>query len=404
MDSNPLMDVVSRQYERWMYPEPIIDLPAWLQDNWQWFDPSHAHRMLWPDRDYQPGMDILVAGCGTNQAAVIAFTNPTSRVVGIDVSETSLAHHAWLAQKYQMTNLALHRLPIEEADSLAQDFDLIIATGVLHHLQDPESGMRSLAGLLRRDAVLAVMLYAAFGRLGVEMMQSVFRDLGLGEDEASLPIVREAIADLPADHPLQGYLRIAPDLQDDAGLVDTFLSARERAYTIDECRDLVAAAGLVFQDLFLMAPYYAPRTTGSSFLSSVAALPREQQWSIMERINPRNGCHFFTACRPDRPRETYVIDFALESAGDYVPSFRYFCRLERPVLHHAGGHLHLTEVQAALLSQVDGHRSIGAIVDAVRQDGSLSRITRAETTTAGLETFLMFWQLDCLAMGISSRP
>lgn len=69
-----------------------------------------------------------------------------------------------------------------------------------------------------------------------------------------------------------------------------------------------------------------------------------------------------------------------------------------------GGPLHRTEVRAALLARVDGHRSMGALVDAIRQDGSLSRITRAEITTAGLETLLMFWQLDCLAMGISSRP
>ena len=38
-------------------------------------------------------------------------------------------------------------------------------------------------------------------------------------------------------HPIRGYLQIAPDLQDDAGLVDTFLHGREQAYTIDECRE-----------------------------------------------------------------------------------------------------------------------------------------------------------------------
>ena len=49
--NTPLTDIVSNQYARWMYPQPILDLPAWLSGNWQWFDPSHAHRMLWLDRD-----------------------------------------------------------------------------------------------------------------------------------------------------------------------------------------------------------------------------------------------------------------------------------------------------------------------------------------------------------------
>ena len=63
----PLDDVVAQQYSRWMYPAPIFDLPAWLKDHWQWFDPSHAHRLFWPDQEYPVGLDILVAGCGTNQ-------------------------------------------------------------------------------------------------------------------------------------------------------------------------------------------------------------------------------------------------------------------------------------------------------------------------------------------------
>jgi len=35
MPANPLTDVVSSQYERWMYPEPIQHLPGWLATNWQ---------------------------------------------------------------------------------------------------------------------------------------------------------------------------------------------------------------------------------------------------------------------------------------------------------------------------------------------------------------------------------
>ena len=51
MTNNPLEDAVSSQYKKWMYPQPILDLPGWLVNNWQWFDPSHAHRIFWPDRD-----------------------------------------------------------------------------------------------------------------------------------------------------------------------------------------------------------------------------------------------------------------------------------------------------------------------------------------------------------------
>ena len=93
MSSSPLSDVVSIQYARWTYPQPILDLPEWLQHNWQWFDPSHSHRLFWPKLDHRPHMDILVAGCGTHQAAVIAYNNPSAQVIAVDVSDQSLSRH-----------------------------------------------------------------------------------------------------------------------------------------------------------------------------------------------------------------------------------------------------------------------------------------------------------------------
>ena len=223
MSANPVNDVVSNQYERFMYPQPILDLRGWLDNNWQWFDPSHAHRIFWPDRDYKPALDILVAGCGTNQAAVLACTNPHATVVAIDVSQPSLDHHKYLKEKYVMKNLELHLLPIEEVGSLKRDFDLIISTGVLHHLADPKIGMQALSQCIRRDGVIALMLYAKYGRIGVEILQSVVRDLGFTQNDTSVMLVSDMLGVLPQNHPIKSYLNIAPDLQFDAGLVDTFL-------------------------------------------------------------------------------------------------------------------------------------------------------------------------------------
>ena len=143
MNDDPRADVVSRQYERYRYPPPIQDLEVWLANSWEGFDPSHAHRVLWPDQEYKPNLDILIAGCGTNQAAVFAFMNPDAKVVAVDISQPSLDHQQYLKDKHGLFNLELHRLPIEELPSLGLDFDLIVSTGVLHHLADPQAGMNA---------------------------------------------------------------------------------------------------------------------------------------------------------------------------------------------------------------------------------------------------------------------
>jgi hypothetical protein len=61
---------------------------------------------------------------------------------------------------------------------------------------------------------------------------------------------------LTADHPIQSYLKIAYDLRNDAALVYPFLHHRARNYTVDECVDLVASAGLAFQGWYHKTPYY----------------------------------------------------------------------------------------------------------------------------------------------------
>jgi len=397
---DPFGDAVVRQYERWVYPEPIADLPAWLAENWQWFDPSIAHRLLWPDREYQPEMDILVAGCGANQAAVLAYTNPTAKVVAVDVSESSLDHERFLKDKCQLKNLELHRLAIEDVDRLNRDFDLVVSTGVIHHLSDPQTGMDALGNCLRRDGVVGAMVYARYGRLGVEVLQSVFSDLGLVEDDASVAVVKAALSELPDRHPIGSYLPIAPDLRYDTGIVDTFLPYRDRSYTVTSCLDLVTSSGLVFQDWFLKSPYYPPVGSKSAFFAAVAALPQQQQWSVMERIYSSNACHFFTACRADRPTRDYRIDFMSAGVVDYVPAFRHGCRVEAGRLIRQGWSVELDSTQLAFFQQIDGQRTIADVNSRVSGLTEFDDLCLVDIAHYSRQLFQSFWQNDVLSMGI----
>jgi SAM-dependent methyltransferase/tetratricopeptide (TPR) repeat protein len=403
MTNNPRVDVVAQQYQNWQYPEPIHDLEAWLVNNWQWYDPQHAHRLFWPDHDYRAGLDILIAGCGTNQAAVIAFTNPSAKVVAIDVSQPSLNHHRLLKDKYRLDNLELHCLPIEEVATLNRSFDLVISTGVLHHLADPKVGLKALAEKLRPNGVAAIMVYASYGRVGVEMLKGVFQDMGLRQDEASLAVLKSAIRGLPSDHPVQSYMAMAPDLQFDAGLVDTFLHGRDRNFTVADCLDLVDASGLVFQDWLLKSPYYPDPARDDPFLAALADLPVDRQWAVMERINHRNGCHFFIACRPDRPTSTYRIDFTNDQWLDLIPEFRYRCALDGAQFSRPGWTITLPPGEAGLARLIDGRRSIGQIVVAVAGEGDLGDPMGTQPEAMARSMFRRLWQGDFLAMRLAPR-
>jgi SAM-dependent methyltransferase len=400
---NPRADVVSRQYERYRYPQPIQDLEAWLANNWEWFDPSHAHRVLWPDREYKPDLDILIAGCGTNQAAVFAFMNPDAKVVAVDNSQPSLDHQQYLKDKHGLFNLELHRLPIEELPSLGLDFDLIVSTGVLHHLADPQAGMNAVAGCLRPDGAMGVMLYAKYGRIGIELLQADFRDLGLGQNESSIALVRETLSLLSSDHPVQSYLRAARNLPSDAALVGTFLHGRERSYTVDDCLDLVTTAGLVFQGWFHKAPYYPHDLFArpNAVYPAVNALPEPTLWSVMERLHTVNACHFFMACRPERPKESYAIDFSTQACLDYVPLMRMRCGLAGSEIFRSDWRVRLNSAQLPLVQQVDGQRTIREIASSVAQSGASQRGSLADVEKFARKLFQALWRLDLLAMALN---
>ena len=397
MGSTPLSDPISRQYADWMYPRPIMDLAAWVVNNWEWYDPSHAHKLFWPSASPDPKLDILIAGCGTNQAAIFAYRNPEARIVAVDVSQPSLDHHIFLKKNYGLANLDLHLLPIEDVASLGLTFDLIVSTGVLHHLADPARGLAAIASCLRKDGVVALMLYAKYGRMGVEMMQGLFRSMGLPQDRSSIPLIKQALAALPNDHPVRAYEAIAPDLQYDAGLIDTFLNARDRSYTITQCIDLVRNSGLVFQDLFFKVPYSLPPVRENAFMTSVATMSHEKQWAIMERINFRNACHFFTACRPERDRNSYNIDLSTDKALHYVPFFRHRCGLAGRELYRPGQCIPLDPSSARIAKLIDGKRTVREI--AIKMSGTgAGRMGRVEPENFTLQIIKTFVLLDFVAL------
>jgi hypothetical protein len=268
-------------------------------------------------------------------------------------------------------------------------------------MADPKAGMRALAARLRPDGVAAIMLYARYGRIGVEIMQAIFREIGLTQDEASLFTVKEAIALLPADHPVRSYLSFAPDLRFDAGLVDTFLHGRDRSYTVDDCLDLVASAGLVFQGWFLKSGYEPPTPPGGGFYSAVAALPDRQRWGVMERINTRNGCHFFTACRADRPPTTYRVDLASPVILEAVPHFRHRCGLDGTTVYRYDWRLPLEPLQATFVGLVDGRRTLREIVAQAAQEPAAAGHDPQRLATLARTLFQSLVNRDFVVLGLA---
>jgi SAM-dependent methyltransferase len=277
-------DPVCEFYTHHPYPPPVENLDR-ARDEWQNESRHRAEfHLFWPARAYRADLDILVAGCGTWQAAKYAVCRPEARVTGIDVSATSLEETERLRQKYQLSNLQTRLMPIERAGELEQQFDLIVCTGVLHHLADPDAGLRALRSVLKPDCVMYLMVYAPYGRTGVYMLQDYCRRLGVGSSDSEIRELMTVLKALPQQHPLAAVLRGSRDAATADAIADALLNPRDRAYSVPQLFDFIEGNGLTFRRWYRQAPYLARcgSMAGTTHAKRLAALPPREQYAAME--------------------------------------------------------------------------------------------------------------------------
>ncbi|MDZ7597591.1 MAG: methyltransferase domain-containing protein [Desulfobacterales bacterium] len=124
-----IRDAVQAFYDRHPYPPPVDDLEGyrrlWQDDGRRRAD-FHLH---WPAKAYRTDVQVLVAGCGTSQAAKHALRQPASHVVGIDLSATSVRRSEALKRKYNLANLEVYHLPVERAGDLGIAGQVVLLHG-----------------------------------------------------------------------------------------------------------------------------------------------------------------------------------------------------------------------------------------------------------------------------------
>lgn len=146
---------VKAMYSKYPYPSPTVG--GSLS-----FDVANLFRLLCGDDDFN-GKKILDAGCGTSQR-VLGFAKryPKAKFLGIDMTTASLNVARQLALRHNVQNITFKEKDILNLE-LDEKFDIIVSTGVLHHLTDPQRGVSNLCRHLDKDGVICLWYYHPFG-------------------------------------------------------------------------------------------------------------------------------------------------------------------------------------------------------------------------------------------------
>jgi SAM-dependent methyltransferase len=401
-------------YDRYPYPPPVDNLEKY-QRLWKDRQRRRAdYHLFWPARPYREDQSILIAGCGTSQAAKHALRWPAAQVTGIDCSATSVRCTQELKGKYNLTNLQVHELAVERINDLGMSFDQIVCTGVLHHLADPDAGLSALRSVLKPDGAMHLMVYAPYGRAGIYMLQDFCRRIGIKATDRDIHDLIEALGALPPGHPLETLLKQAPDFRNAAALADALLHPQDRAYSVPQLFDFIEKAGLTFGRWVRQAPYslHCGAIAKIPQLPLMARLSLGEQYAAIELFRGTMARHSLVAYRNDSAGDLQQLSFTGDAWVDFVPirMSDTICIQDRLPPGAAAVLINQTHTfrdlfwaigstEKRLFDAIDGVRTIGDIVE--RTQSSSPRTGNLEVARTFFE---QLWWHDQAVFDASQRP
>ena len=213
-----------------------------------------SHWLFEGKEDFKKGFRVLIAGGGTGDSTVYLaeqLKDTDAEIVYLDFSKNSMKIAQERAKNRGLKNITwINDSILNVPDLKIGKFDYIQCSGVLHHLESPDAGLKVLSDSLTEKGGMGIMVYAQYGRTGVYQIQEIMRMVNEGVQSRQEEVKNgwEVINALPQTN---WYSRGKDLLADhvnhgDVGMYDMFLHKQDRAYTIPEIYEFVEKAGLNF--------------------------------------------------------------------------------------------------------------------------------------------------------------
>ena len=126
-------------------------------------------------------INILIAGCGTGMQNIKYSGIINANIIAIDLSARSLSYAKRKTDELGINNIKYVQSDILNIKDLNKSFDIIISTGVVHHMENPMDGIKSLLNVLRKHGILFLGLYSDYARKDITDTREM-----IGKDNSNL--------------------------------------------------------------------------------------------------------------------------------------------------------------------------------------------------------------------------
>jgi SAM-dependent methyltransferase len=181
-----------------------------------------------------------------------------------------------------MTNVDYAQADILKLGSIGRTFDIIEASGVLHHMADPMAAWRLLLSLLRPRGLMHLGFYSELGRTDIVTAQRFMAERGYGRSADEIRRGRQellAVSDHPPYHSILGF----SDFSSTSGCRDLLFHVQEHLLTLPAIKAFLAEHDLEFLGFDL--PPLQVQAFRKNF-SDDGAMTDLDLWHIFETENP----------------------------------------------------------------------------------------------------------------------
>ena len=287
--SSPNPTVISDFYKRFPYPKvDRVEYDFNLVDHFHYLAGSCPQYNLGQKQPQRRGR-MLIAGCGTREAVMWAFSLPHFDIDAIDISENSLNISKHLAQQLELTNINFIHGNFEYGEGIKGPYDFIHSYGVLHHLENPERGLSHLENALAPNGLMSIMVYNDANRIPLQRAQRLINLLTQNAPEETREDLAHRLVERGAhtSNRLRSvFQRAFGEIKDNPQqFADTMLNPREVSYTIPSLVQFLKSS-----DLELVSPALPVHWKAQSHLTKeqqevFSKLPLIEQMEVCDHLD-----------------------------------------------------------------------------------------------------------------------
>ncbi|MEQ9671752.1 class I SAM-dependent methyltransferase [Coleofasciculus sp. G2-EDA-02] len=251
-NQNPdLLEKIRQQFEDSPYPINPLDHSPKIDYLWLYIQNLITPYYLRNQRVIEtPGKIILDAGCGTGYSSlVLAEANPGAQIIGIDLSEKSVAIAQQRLQVHGFDKAEFYPISIEELPKLGKEFDYINCDEVLYLLPNPVSALQIMRSILKPEGIIRSNLHSSVNRFPYFRAQELFKMMGLMDDtpqDMAMELVCETMKALKDQVLLKRQTWDASFEENRNNILTNYLLQGDKGFTIPEMFSILEASGLEF--------------------------------------------------------------------------------------------------------------------------------------------------------------